>query len=43
MAEQQGIDRSRLAIADPSFAGRRGRTLADSTPDWGLVGDVSPP
>jgi hypothetical protein len=43
MADQQGIDRSRLPIPDPSFTGRRGRTLADSTPDWGLVGDVEAP
>jgi len=43
MADQQGIDRSHLPIPDPSFTGRRGRTLADSTPDWGLVGDVQAP
>ena len=43
MADMQGIDRSRLPIADPAFAGRRGRTLADSVPDWGLVGDVEAP
>jgi len=43
MADQQGIDRSHLPIPDPSFTGRRGRTLAGSTPDWGLVGDVQAP
>ena len=40
---KQSIDRSRLPIPDPAFAGRVGRTLADSTPDWGIVGDVRPP
>jgi arylsulfatase A-like enzyme len=40
---KHSINRSRLPIPDPSFAGRTGRTLGDSTPDWGIVDDVRPP
>ncbi|HVT09842.1 MAG TPA: arylsulfatase [Polyangia bacterium] len=37
------IDRSKLPIPDPRFAGKRQRTLAGSKPDWGLAGAVQAP
>ena len=37
------IDRTRLPIADPVFAGVVNRTLHGSRPDWGLMGHVAPP
>jgi Sulfatase len=37
------VDRSRLPIADPEFAGVANRTLEGSRPDWGLIGHVAPP
>ncbi len=37
------IDRSRLPIRRPSFTGVTGKTLADSTPGWELIGHVEPP
>jgi Sulfatase len=37
------IDRTRLPVADPAFRGTANRTLAGSTPDWGLIGHVTPP
>ncbi|MGD9529367.1 MAG: sulfatase-like hydrolase/transferase [Pseudonocardia sp.] len=40
---KHSIDRTRLPIPDSAFAGRAGRTLADSVPDWGIVDDVRPP
>ena len=42
-ADSSVVDRSRLPIADPAFGGRRGRTLADSSPDWGVIGDLQAP
>src|ERR1700683_114932 len=38
-----GLDRSKLPMPDPSFSGSAGRTIGDSTPDWGIIGDVEPP
>jgi hypothetical protein len=35
------IDRSRLPIADPGFAGVANRTRPGSRPDWGLIGHVT--
>ena len=35
------IDRSRLPIADPGFAGVANRTLEGSRPDRGLIGHVA--
>ena len=37
------IDRTRLPIPDPRFAGKRNRTLAGSKPDWSLASPVRPP
>ncbi|HET9647742.1 MAG TPA: arylsulfatase [Microlunatus sp.] len=37
------LDRSHLPIPDSTFAGRVGRTLAGSEPDWSIVRDVTPP
>ena len=37
------IDRTRLPIADPKFAGVVNRTLAGSRPDWGPIGHVALP
>jgi hypothetical protein len=37
------VDRARLPIADPEFAGVANRTLEGSRPDWGLIGHVAPP
>ena len=37
------LDRSRLPIPDPPFAGVAGRTLADSRPDWSMTTDVTAP
>ena len=37
------IDRTRLPIADPKFAGVANRTLEGSRPDWGLIRHVAPP
>src|SRR3954469_8075019 len=36
-------DRSTLPIRRPSFTGVTGKTLADSTPGWELIGHVEPP
>src|SRR3954468_3736080 len=36
-------DRSKLPIRRPSFTGVTGKTLADSTPGWELIGHVEPP
>ena len=30
-------------MPDPPFSGSAGRTIGDSTPDWGVIGDVEPP
>ena len=38
-----GIDRSRLPIRRPPFAGATKRTLADSVPDWSQASHVEPP
>ena len=38
-----GIDRSKLPIRRPPFAGATGRTLADSEPDWSQASHVQPP
>ena len=38
-----GIDRSRLPIRRPPFAGATKRTLADSMPDWSQASHVQPP
>ena len=35
------VDRSRLPIADPGYAGAANRTLKRSRPDWGLIGRVA--
>jgi hypothetical protein len=35
------IDRSRLPITDPGFAGVANRTLEGSRPDWGPTGHVA--
>jgi hypothetical protein len=35
------IDRSRLPIADPEFAGVANRTPEGSRPDWDLIGHVA--
>src|SRR3954469_25115276 len=37
------IDRSRLPVADPEFAGVANRTLEGSRPGWDLIGHVAPP
>ena len=37
------VDRSVLPIRRPPFAGVAGKTLGDSQPDWGLIGQVKPP
>jgi arylsulfatase len=37
------IDRSKLSIRRPSLTGVTGKTLADSTPGWELIGHVEPP
>jgi arylsulfatase A-like enzyme len=37
------IDRTRLPVPDPRFAGQRGRTLKDSKPDWGFARTVQAP
>lgn len=36
-------DRHHLPIRDASFAGVAGRTVAESTPDWGITAGVSAP
>lgn len=38
-----GPDRSKLPIPDPPFQGTLGPTIADSTPDWAIQGEVRPP
>ena len=38
-----GLDRTRLPMPDPPFAGSAGRMIGDSEPDWGIIGDVEPP
>jgi len=38
-----GLDRTKLPMPDPPFSGAAGRTIGDSTPDWGIIGDVEPP
>ena len=38
-----GLDRTKLPMPDPPFAGSAGRTIGDSTPDWDIIGDVEPP
>jgi hypothetical protein len=35
------IDRSRLPITDPGFAGVANRTPEGSRPDWDLIGHVA--
>jgi hypothetical protein len=35
------IDRSRLPIADPGFAGAANRALDGARPDWGLIGHAA--
>src|SRR3954470_10527487 len=37
------IDRTKLPLRRPPFSGVTGKTLADSTPDWGLIGHAQPP
>ena len=37
------IDRTVLPIRRPEFTGTAGRTLGESTPDWGLIGHATPP
>ncbi len=37
------VDRSHLPIRRPSFSGVAGKTLAESQPDWNLVGHPVPP
>jgi arylsulfatase A-like enzyme len=37
------IDRSQLPIRDRAFGGVAGRTLDQSTADWSIVADVTPP
>ena len=37
------IDRTKLPIAGPKFAGTANRTLAGSQPDWDLIGHITPP
>ena len=37
------IDRTKLPIPDPRFAGKRNQTLDGSKPDWGLAQPVRPP
>src|SRR5580765_7735687 len=38
-----GIDRARLPIRRPPFAGAAERTLSDSSPDWSQASHVQPP
>ena len=38
-----GRDRSKLPMPDPPFSGSVGRTIGDSAPDWGIIGDAGPP
>jgi arylsulfatase len=38
-----GIDRTRLPIRRPPFAGATKRTLAGSAPDWSQASHVQPP
>ena len=38
-----GLDRTRLPMPDPPFAGSAGRMIGDSEPDWGIIGDAGPP
>ena len=38
-----GIDRTRLPIRRPPFAGTTGRTLEGSAPDWSQATHVQPP
>ncbi len=37
------VDRNHLPIRRPPFSGVAGRTLADSRPDWNLIGHPVPP
>ena len=37
------IDRNRLPIRRAPFTGVTGKTLADSTPGWELIGHAEPP
>ena len=37
------VDRSNLPIRRPSFSGVAGKTLAESQPDWNLIGHPTPP
>ncbi|WP_290707453.1 MULTISPECIES: arylsulfatase [Gordonia] len=37
------VDRSKLPIADPPFTGTIGRTVGESSPDWGAIAPVAPP
>jgi arylsulfatase len=37
------LDRTKLPINDPKFAGKRNRTLEGSKPDWALAQSVQPP
>ncbi|GAA1660952.1 arylsulfatase [Microbacterium lacus] len=37
------VDRTHLPIRDAVFAGKMGRTLDASVPDWAIVQDVQPP
>ena len=37
------IDRTHLPIRRPTFSGVAGRTLADSEPDWDLIGHPTAP
>ncbi len=38
-----GLDRTRLPIRRPAFAGTVGKTLEGSQPDWNLIGHPIPP